>query len=604
LLAVLIVVGTDLCAQQTVSPFEGKKTYDIRPGGEDKVTVARRLIGARNYQAAADLLELVYISDPDNGQVQNLLRNCYDHLRQYAKAELLVRRILEIQPSSIGHQLYLAETLVKLDKQAEALQVYEEIAQGLGSSDPSRHLILVNSLIRSGLDDEALATIENARQQSGNSVLFAVERGSVLEKRRQYLPAAREYLQLLAQDTVGRTGTVERRLIALLEFEESSTAVEELLINLADSAGGLSTVRMLSDHFLKSGRFEEAFDFVIKQDSLEGRSGFPLVGFMRRCQDRRCWPQAARMAEIVLQQHPGSAFETEVSFEYARALAEMAQPEEALAVYERLFRQTEDPQVRADALYGAGVIYLDYVKDGSRALEYLDSVIAHFPRGRSYFMARKAAALCQLREGHLDDARRRYTELGATRLPGELKEEILFYEGLVDFFDLKFDSSRATFQKLTLAHPQGYFVNDALQLVLAIDEASEAEPTLSAYAQARFLLVRGRTDSARTRLSEIADGNPPVLGDIALFRLIDLELGKADSAAALGAIERLDVEHPDSYYRPLGLKIKADMLAGSPESRAEARELYRTLLENHPEYPFVREIRDKLRRFEESEPVG
>ena len=103
---------------------------------------------------------------------------------------------------------------------------------------------------------------------------------------------------------------------------------------------------------------------------------------------------------------------------------------------------------------------------------------------------------------------------------------------------------------------------------------------------------------------EIADGTPPILGDISLFRLIDLELDRADSTAALGAIERLAVEHPDSYYRPLGLKLKADMLIDSPETKAEARELYRILLENHPEYPFVREIRDKLRRFEESEPVG
>jgi len=604
LLLVLIASGADLQAQQKVSPFEGKKAYEIQPGGEDKVTVARRLIAARDYQAAADVLELVYASDPDNNKVQNLLRNCYDHLRQYAKVELLIRRILQTQPNSIGYQLHLAETLVKLDKQTEALQVYEEIAQGMESTDPSRYLILVNSLIRSDLNNEALVTIEDIRQQSGDPVLFAIEYGSVLEKRRQYLPAAREYLQLLAQDTVGRTGTAERRLMALLEFEESSTAVEELLVNLADSAHGLSTMRLLSDHFLKSGRFEEAFSFVIRQDSLEGRSGYPLVSFMRRCQERRCWSQAVRMAEIILHQHPGSGFEAEVSFEYARALAEMAQPEAAIAVYERLFRQTKDPQTRADALYGVGVIYLNYLKDGPRALKYLDSVITHYPRGRTYFQARKAAALCQLREGHLDDARNRYAELGATRLPGELQEEILFYEGLVDFFDLNFDSARATFQKLTLDYSQGYFVNDALQLVLAIDEASESESALTAYAQARYLLVRGQTDSAHTRLSEIADGIPPVLGDIALFRLTDLELEKADSAAALAAIERLAAEHPDSYYRPLGLKIKADMLAGSLESLAEARELYRTLLENHPEYPFVREIRDKLRQYEESEPVG
>lgn len=601
---VLLIVQSDLCAQQTTSPFDDKDTFELRPLGENKVTVARRLMSTGDYQTAADLLESVYASDPGDGQVQNLLRNCYDHLRLYAKAEVLARRILEKHPTSIGHQLYLAETLVKLDNQVEALQVYDEIARGLVTADPSRHLILTNSLIRSGLDDKALATIANARTLTGNPVLFAIERGSILEKRRQYVPAAREYLQLLATDSVGRAGTAERRLMALLAFEESSTAVEELLIGQAGNAGGSSMARLLSEHFLKAGRFEDAFGFVIRQDSLEGQTGYPLVSFMQRCQERRSWSQVARMAEIVMERHPGGAFEAEVSFQYARALAKMAQPEAALAVYNSLFERVENPQVRADALFGAGVIYLDYLGDGARALEYLDSVVVHYPRGRSYFLARKTAALCQLREGNLDDAARRYAELGATKLPGELQEEILYYEGLVGFFGLDFDTARAVFQKLTVTYPQGLFVNDALRLMLAINEASEADSALIAYAQASYLLARGQSDSAHTRLLTIANGNPPVLGDIALSRLIDLELEKADSAAAMGLIGRLDAEHPESYYRPMGLKIKADILANSEESLTEARELYRTLLENHPEYPFVREIRDKLRQFEESEPIG
>ncbi len=603
-LVVLLVPQSRLCAQQTTSPFDGKETFEIRQGGEDKITVARRLMAARDYQTAADLLELEYATKPDDGQIQNLLRNCYDHLRLYAKAEVLARRILEKHPTSIGHQLYLAETLVKLDNQVEALQVYDEIAQGLGTGDPSRHLVLTNSLIRSGLDDKALATIANARTLSGDPILFAIERGSVLEKRREYIPAAQEYLRLLQADTVGRAGTAERRLMALLAFEESSTVVEELLIGHAGSAGRASMARLLSEHFLKAGRFEEAFDFVIRQDSLEGQTGYPLVSFMQRCQERRSWPQVARMAEIVLKRHPGSPFEAEVSFQYARALAKMAQPEAALEVYSSLFERVEDPQVRADALFGSGVIYLDYLGNGTRALDYLDSVVVHYPRGRSYFLARKTAALCQLREGHLDDAQRRYAELGAMRLPGELQEEILYYEGLIDFFGLEFDTARAVFQKLIVSYPKGLFVNDALRLMLAIDEALEADSALVAYAQAHYLLARGLSDSAHIKLSAIASGNPPVLGDVALYRLIDLELEKADSVAALGLIGRLAVEHPESYYRPIGLKIKADMLANSEESLSEARELYRTLLENHPEYPFAREIRDKLRRFEEPEPVG
>ena len=79
---------------------------------------------------------------------------------------------------------------------------------------------------------------------------------------------------------------------------------------------------------------------------------------------------------------------------------------------------------------------------------------------------------------------------------------------------------------------------------------------------------------------------------------------RADTGAALVALERLATEYPDSYYRPLGIKLKADLLAGSGNDLKQAAELYRYLLENCSEYPFTREVREKLRDLDTRLPVG
>lgn len=606
--SLLLVLGisshADIVAQEAQSPFGNQNVIEFQPIDKDKIAFARRLIAAKKYQEAADLLEIQYESDPDNDLVQNLLRSCYDQLQQYAKAEILIRRIIEKNPRSIGHLLSLAELLVKLDNRSDALGVYNDVARLVRTGDPGRFLVLVKSLLQSGLDDRALVRIEEARQSFADADLFAIERGGILEKRREYRQAAEEYLPLLEQDTTSQANRAEKKLMALLQFEESSEPVEELLVSTADSTSGVRIMRLLSDHFLKAGRFEDAFAYVLRQDSLEGATGFPLVGFMRRCQERRRWTQAARMAETILEQYPGSGFEVEVSFEYARALAELDRAVEAIEVYSRLMERSPDQQTQTDALYGCGVIYLDYLNDCSRALVYFDSVINHYPRGRSYLYARKAAPLCHLREGRLEEARVRFGQLRSANFPGELLEEAAFFLGLIDFFDHRYDSAETALRRLMVDFPQGFYVNDALQLVLAMREAKDMPSALNDYSTAYYLLYRGMGDSARVGLYVIADRQPPVLGDLALYQLIELELERLDSAAALEAINRLARNHPESYYRPLGLKVKADLLAGSSESREEARELYRLLLEDYSEYPFIREIREKLRRLDDLQPVG
>lgn len=605
LLLTLLIFGVALVhAQEGQSPFTGKKVIGFQPASEDKVGLARRLIASQRFQEAADLLEAQYEAQPDNDVVVNLLRTCYEQLKQYEKAELLVRRIIEKQPRDYGQKLYLAELLVKMNREPEALVVYDQAAAILDEVGEGGAMMLIRSLINSQLDSAALARIDSARSRYGDKTLFALERGSILEKHQQYREAVREYLPLLVRDSVVDSDHGEQRLLALLNFEASTAEVEGLLKSVADSTSSIRIMRLLTDHYLKAGRYDEAFSYSLRQDSLEGRDGVALITYAHQCQERRLWPQVVRATEIILQQHPDGRFFVETSFARARALAELGRPEEAAQVYTNLARQVPDAKTQGDAVYGLGVLYSEYLHDYDKALVYYDSVINYFPRGQGYLMARKAAPLCHLRKGRLQQARELLSSLGQSRLPEDFREEISYLSGLVEFYDRKYDTAQTIFRKLTVDYPEGLYVNDALRLVLAITEAKGVGNALDDYSGALYARYRGDVDSARTLLTAIADGKPPVLGDVALYELIGLELKQPDSAAALQSIDRLDKEHADSYYRPLGLKLKADILIGSGRDLKQGLELYRFLLENYSEYPFTREVRDKLRELESRAPVG
>ena len=111
-------------------------------------------------------------------------------------------------------------------------------------------------------------------------------------------------------------------------------------------------------------------------------------------------------------------------------------------------------------------------------------------------------------------------------------------------------------------------------------------------------------DSAVFRLTAAVNSLNKALSDIALFQMTEIVLENGDDMQAVNYVDRMAKEFPESYYLPFGLKIKADILfdlEDSNNSKNEAKQIYKTLLESYPNYPFINEVRQILR---ESESVS
>ena len=111
-------------------------------------------------------------------------------------------------------------------------------------------------------------------------------------------------------------------------------------------------------------------------------------------------------------------------------------------------------------------------------------------------------------------------------------------------------------------------------------------------------------DSVDVKLKSIVEAEDKALADIALFKLSSLSLERADTAGALGYIDMMAEDFSESYYLPYALKNKADILLLNEKTLDEARVLYRTLLEQYPNYPFISEVRKLLRELDEDSALG
>ncbi len=569
-----------------------------------KLMVARQTMGQQNYEGAAALLETLLDERPDDNVVINLLLQCYQQLKQYFKAEIFARRLVDKYPVNLAYRMTYAELLAQQGKNDEAIAAYRDARRLITPFDELRFSQLISSMMNSGFDDLTLQLIDSLRIERNDTVLFALPKGAILEKEQEYAAAVREYYPLLLEDTTMKAVNAEKRVLSLLGFVDSAEKTETALLALSGNMVNERILDLLAAHYIRSEQFDKAYDFSVRQDSIQNSGGKPLMHYMQQCQERKLWPEVVRMGEYMLSRYPGGIYHIQSMFVYAEGLAGVGRTDSAITVYSRIASDVPADRDRAEALYRIGELYLNGVHDYSAALTYFDSVAANYRQGMGYLQSLRRIPYCYLRLGDLETASARFGQLLNMRLPEDVQEEVHYYLALISFFRHDFDTADAALRKLVLDYPEGFYVNDALELVSLKTEAGDAAELLGHYANALFYDERMMPDSAQEELLAVVDAENKALADIALYRLTRMELNRQDSSRALLFIDQLASDYPDSYYLPYGLNIKADILVHRDGSIEEAKSIYRMLLEKYPNYPFISDVRKKLRRLEADVLVG
>jgi tetratricopeptide (TPR) repeat protein len=563
----------------------------------DKIMVVRGLLRQNNYDGASALLEELYQRNPANELVYNLLRECYTRLSFWPKLEALTVRFARQYPYRYYYQQYLGEALAKMGRKDESVAAYKAALGIIQREDTTGVNIVFDRMMADGFDEAIIGAIDSIRTVSSAPTAFALQRGKVLENRKQYVPAAMEFFALLGTENTLAV-QAERRLHALLGFEESSNQVEKALLAQTETAANVRAFKVLSSFYLSKDDFRTASSFVIKQDSAEGYQGNSLVNFMRSCAERRLYSEAVSTGEYIIGRYAGKPFICDVYLTYAQALTGLGRTSEAIAAYDTVAAKFPGTPAQCEAIYGIGSIYLDELNDCNRALVYFDSVTRTCRKGVIYLSALLAVPHTYLRMGDLKEANSRFTELTHRQLAADMMEDVCYHLALVKFLDKQFDSAKVGFQKLMVDYPRGLFVNDALELLILQDRAGDARNLLVDYSEALLFEIRRLPDSAVVRLRRLADAADKTLSDVALSELTTISLDRSDTTAALACIDRLAVEFPESYYLPYALKTKADICFARPDSMTQALEIYQRLLEKYPDFPFVSEVRKKMRQAE------
>lgn len=564
----------------------------------DRLASVRQLIAQGAFISAINILENIYEKQPDDKAVIELMLVCYTELKAYTKAEMLLQRKIEKEPSDFRNFSLLLETYFKMGNDSLANAEADEILNKF-PDNKDIYGSVVRQLVNYGDPDRAMKLIEDGRKKFKQSYLFSIEAASIYETRGAYYDAVVEYFKSIQADTLAARDA-DRKLGQLIRIPGAPPLIIKALKNILDTLpNNAYALRMLEESYLKNNQYAEAFDICVLLDSLSKSKGGELFQYLRQCRERKLYDQVIKMAEYANRKYAQNWTFSEYRFYYGEALVGTGKYRQAMTNYDYIISQYPQSRDKAEALFEIGNIYRYNLKIYDSARIFYDSVASTFKFAPYLYDAPLEIAKLQIVEGKLDSAADIFQRLRSGEPDADRKEFMDYNLAMILFYRHQYREADLGFRKLMAEYPRGFYLDDALISTLVISDAVESYPEiLASYADAIFYGARLMADSVESKLKYIiSQGDSPLIG-LAYYKLSQHYMNLGFTDKALAAIEEIEKSFPANHFYPYCLKLKGDIYFEMVQKKKEAADIYKIILEKYGDFPFNGEVREKLQQIE------
>ncbi|HID94800.1 MAG TPA: tetratricopeptide repeat protein [Candidatus Latescibacteria bacterium] len=308
------------------------------------------------------------------------------------------------------------------------------------------------------------------------------------------------------------------------------------------------------------------------------RSTFLLLCFLMIVVARAAQPENHRRQPLPISfSQEGGISSADGQLQLAHRLEKMGRFEAALQMYRRLFK--EDPRDRG-------------------VLEGLERVLIQLKRYEELVSIGDSLVI----QDRLDKAREIYER--AKDLDPKLIPVASFRLAELYYFQGNFQQVKALCERLIKGSPQGDYVNDALGMILFLQEnlsdargrETDGRTALKAFAKAELFRRQRRYNDALAQLEGLMKDFPnSELVDDALFLMAEVEEEMGNYQDALNNYRRLISNHSSSPLRPESQKRIGEAYEKSGDLHNAIQE-YRAFLLHFPESILAGEVRRRVQR--------
>ena len=525
---------------------------------------------------------------------------------RFDEAADLLERWIDSHPQDGEARLLLGQVLADEGRGSEAVEVWSRLLEEL-PADPDRYRLVSARMKDHGFREEALAALVRGAERLDGGDPFAWERAELAMGLGRFDEALAAHIEVLGQHP-WRLSLVENRVADMIRDDSGSggergrgyLAAAEAALSRAEGPARTRAALLAAAASLETGRPGRGVEAL--RLALPGDEALrALYSFASRCEARGHAGAAARAYALFAAEAGDSPNRYRSLLKQAEMREVLGDGEGAIDLYTRLAAghprrgEAAEALLRTARLQAAGH---GTASEAMRTLSVLEER-AVTPDLRRRWRALRAE--CHVLLDDLPSARRELRRLAALEGGGA---EAAWHLGLVAFYQADFEGAEALLDSMVTASPSHPLANDALGLLLLIEEFGSGPEALAVLARARLRQRQQRLEEAGREWEWLLAEAPPGLRQAArLERARELEAGDPVRALALYA-EAEDAAEPRSRTAVSASLGRARVLQGLGEA-GEALKLYEQTLLAAPEdsrAPEVRRRIEELRR--RLEPSG
>ena len=525
---------------------------------------------------------------------------------RFQEAADLLDRWIDDHPRYEEARLLLGEVLAQAGRPAEAVEVWGRMLVEL-SPDPERYRSVSARMAGLGHVEEALAVLEEGARRVDGDDPFPWERAELALRLARFEEVLAAHLEFLRQHP-WRLPLVENRIADMVrggsgEGQAPGQGYLQAAEDALSRAGGETRVlaaQLAAAVPLETGRPGRGVQ-ALGRALPEAGALQALYSFASRCEARGDAAAAAE-AYALFAAHGGD------SAQRYRSLLKEAEMREVLGdgpgaveLYTRLAAGHPRRGEAAEALLRAARLQAGGHGTAAEAMQTLSTLEgrAVTPDLQRRWLGLRAE--CHILLDDLPAARRDLRRLAA--LEGG-RAEAVYHLGLVAFYQGDFENAEALVDSMVTVSPSDPLANDALALLLLLEEFGHQPEALAGLARARLRQRQQRTEEAEAEWRWLLTEAPAALKQaVRLERARELE-GR-DPVRALALYVEAESDAKDRSRTAVTASMgRARVLEGLGEA-GEALRLYEQTLLASPEDSRAPEIRrriEELRRL--LEPSG
>lgn len=554
------------------------------------------------FERAAQVFASMYARSPQHIVLYQGLRRNLIRIGKLDELEAVIKR--RMTTGDLQAQVDWADLLYRKGQEREAFAQWHRLLQ-TNPRNLNVYEMVATSLRENGLLEEAVAVYQQARKEMGRPTLFALQLADLYAARLNFREATRENL-LFLQDNPQQWSVVQARVGSYLSPESAGEIAGAIERELTTSPYKLALRRILGSLYVASRQWTLAFQNYAEIDRLvaeaernRGTLGGELFGFAETARQEGAYEAAEQGYSLILTRYPGTPLALRAEFQRAILFKEQGRYHEAIGGFLSLAERFRRSREGCAALLEVGAIYLNVFHDPKGCVQTVNRVLSECGSGSDQARALLLMGDAKVAAGDLAGADEAYRHAQARG--DAATEAALFKIGELSFLSGKLDSAVAVLGRLCSSprgsgDAPGKMVNDALELLLLINEHGDHPDELAVLAQATLLQRQWQTHRALEVLKELVNRQPPpAIADQALLQMASVYVAEGRYQEAAQVYQRLYESFPESRLRELALKRKGELLESHLADAQSAAKVYEELLVKFPSSVYLEEVRKRLR---------